>query len=99
MGKRLYCGTQGSGHQHVGAVLLANPWTRQRRVATATGGERASDQVRDGGGELERHVGQATAYGRSGPFRVSASASCTLNAMSQSRVTLSLRQEHLRAGC
>ena len=35
----------------------------------------------------------------SSPFRVSASASCTLNAMSQSRVTLSLRQEHLRAGC
>ena len=33
------------------------------------------------------------------PFRVSVCAACTLNATGQSRVTLSLRQEQLRASC
>ena len=41
----------------------------------------------------------STIPGSSSPFRVSACAARTLNATGQSRVTLSLQQEHLRAVC
>ena len=42
---------------------------------------------------------RALPHSPSSPFRVSACAARTLNATGQSRVTLSLRWEHLRAAC
>ena len=49
--------------------------------------------------ELPFFVAIGVIGGPSRPFRVSVCAERTLNATGQSRVTLSLRQDQLRAGC